>query len=39
MTWVALVVLGLILGVGMSWAIIRHDLTGQASVDEIDGHR
>ena len=38
MTWVALVVLGLILGIGMSWAIIRRDLTGQASVDEIDGH-
>jgi len=37
MTWVALVVLGLILGIGMSWAIIRRDLTGQASVDEIDG--
>ncbi len=39
MTWVSLVVLGLILGIGMSWAIIRRDLTGQASVDEIDGHR
>ena len=39
MTWVALVVLGLILGIGMSWAIIRRDLTGQASVDEIEGHR
>jgi hypothetical protein len=39
MTWVALVILGLILGIGMSWAIIRRDLTGQASVDEIDGHR
>lgn len=39
MTWVALVVLGLILGIGMSWAIIRRDLTGQASVDDIDEHR
>lgn len=38
MTWVSLGVLGLILGIGMSWAIIRRDLTGQASVDEIDGH-
>lgn len=37
MTWVVLVALGLILGIGMSWAIIRRDLTGQASVDEIDG--
>lgn len=36
MTWVILVALGLILGVGMSWAIVRRELTGQASVDEID---
>jgi hypothetical protein len=36
MTWVVLVALGLILGVGMSWAIIRRQLTGQASVDEIE---
>lgn len=36
MTWLVLVLLGLILGIGMSWAIIRRDLTGQASVDEID---
>jgi hypothetical protein len=39
MTWVVLVILGLILGVGMSWAIIRKEVTGQASVDEIDGGR
>jgi hypothetical protein len=39
MTWVSLVVLGLILGIGMSWAIIRRDLTGQASVDEIEDRR
>ena len=38
MTWVALAVVGLILGIGMSWAIIRRDLTGQASVDDVDGH-
>jgi amino acid permease len=36
MAWVVLVSLGLILGVGMSWAIVRRELTGQASVDEID---
>ena len=36
LAWVILVSLGLILGTGMSWAIIRKDLTGQASVDEID---
>lgn len=39
MTWVVLVALGLILGVGMSWAIIRRQLTGQASVDEIEDNR
>jgi hypothetical protein len=39
MTWVVLVALGLILGVGMSWAIVRRELTGQASVDEIDDNR
>jgi hypothetical protein len=38
-TWVVLVALGLILGVGMSWAIIRRELTGQASVDEIEDNR
>jgi hypothetical protein len=35
-TWVVLVALGLILGGGMSWAIVRKQLTGQASVDEVD---
>lgn len=39
MTWVVLVALGLILGVCMSWAIVRRQLTGQASVDEIDDNR
>lgn len=36
MAWVVLVALGLILGIGMSWSIVRRELTGQASVDEID---
>lgn len=39
MTWVALIALGFILGVGMSWAIIRQRLTGQASVDQVDDAR
>jgi hypothetical protein len=39
LAWVVLVALGLILGVGMSWAIVRRDLTGQASVDEVDNNR
>ena len=36
MAWVVLVALGFILGIGMSWAIVRRELTGQATVDEID---
>lgn len=39
MSWVVLIALGLILGAGMSWAIVRQKLTGQASVDEIDDNR
>jgi small-conductance mechanosensitive channel len=34
--WIALVIFGLILGVGMSWSHIRRRLSGQADVDEID---
>lgn len=36
MAWVVLIALGLIRGVGMSWAIVRRELIGQATVDEID---
>jgi Family of unknown function (DUF6524) len=39
LAWVILISLGLILGVGMSWAIVRKELTGQASVDDIDDNR
>lgn len=39
MAWVVLVALGLILGIGMSFAILRRELTGQASVDEVDNNR
>jgi len=39
MTWVVLVALGFILGFGMSWAIVRRELTGQASVDEVEDNR
>lgn len=35
MTWVGLSAFGVILGLGMSWSIIRRQLTGQASVDEV----
>jgi hypothetical protein len=36
MAWVLLLILGLILGVGMSWSHIRRRLSGQASVDRVD---
>jgi membrane protein DedA with SNARE-associated domain len=36
MAWVVLLVLGLVLGIGMSWAHIRRQLSGQASVDRVD---
>ena len=36
MAWVVLVVLGLVLGIGMSWSHIRRQLSGQAAVDRVD---
>jgi hypothetical protein len=36
MAWVVLSCLGLLLGIGMSWAHIRARLSGQASVDRVD---
>jgi hypothetical protein len=35
--WLAILALSLILGIGMSWSILRQRLSGQASVDEIEG--
>ncbi|AZL60429.1 hypothetical protein EI545_17325 [Tabrizicola piscis] len=35
--WLAIFALSLILGIGMSWSILRQRLSGQASVDEING--
>jgi Family of unknown function (DUF6524) len=35
-TWLALVALSFILGMGLSWSILRQRLSGQASVDEIE---
>jgi hypothetical protein len=37
LAWVVLLVLGLVLGIGMSWSLIRQKLSGQASVDRVDG--
>jgi hypothetical protein len=36
MAWVVLLMLGVVLGVGMSWSHIRRRLSGQASVDRVD---
>ena len=36
MAWVVLALLGVTLGVGMSWAHIRRRASGQASVDRVD---
>jgi hypothetical protein len=36
MAWVVLLILGIVLGIGMSWAHIRRQLSGQASVDRVD---
>ena len=35
--WLGIMVGSLILGIGLSWSILRQRLSGQASVDEIDG--
>lgn len=35
-TWVALVAMSLVLGIGLSWASLRQRLSGQATVDEVD---
>ena len=32
--WVALIVLGLILGIGLSWSLVRRRLTGQVDVEQ-----
>lgn len=36
MGWVVLTCLGLLLGIGMSWAHLRARISGQASVDRVD---
>ena len=35
-SWIALVLLALVLGIGMSWSLVRRRLTGQVDVDAID---
>lgn len=35
--WLGILVGSLILGIGLSWSILRQRMSGQASVDEIEG--
>ena len=35
-TWLGLVALSLILGIGLSWSILRQRLSGQATVEEVE---
>ncbi len=35
--WLIILVLSLILGIGMSWSILRQRLSGQQTTDEVDG--
>ena len=34
--WLGIFVLSLVLGIGLSWSILRQRLSGQATVDEVD---
>ena len=36
MTWMALVVVSLILAVGMAWSHVKRRITGQLNVDDVD---
>lgn len=35
-TWIGIFALSLVLGVGLSWSIIRRKLSGQADMDDVD---
>lgn len=35
-TWLALLALSFVLGIGLSWSIVRRRLSGQADVDDVD---
>ena len=35
--WLGILAMSLILGVGMSWSILRQRLSGQQTTDEVDG--
>ena len=35
-TWIVLIIMSLVLGIGMSWSFIRRSMSGQADVDDGD---
>jgi hypothetical protein len=35
-TWLAIFALSLVLGIGLSWSLVRRRLSGQADVDDVD---
>lgn len=35
-TWLGLLALSVVLGIGLSWSIVRRRLSGQADVDDVD---
>jgi hypothetical protein len=35
-TWLGILALSVVLGVGLSWSIVRRRVTGQADVDDLD---
>jgi hypothetical protein len=35
-TWLAIVALSLVLGIGLGWSIVRRRLSGQADVDDVE---
>lgn len=35
-TWLAVIALSLVLGIGLSWSLVRRKLSGQADVDDVD---
>lgn len=38
LAWIAVIAVGLILGIGMCWSFVRRRLSGQTDVDEVHGH-
>ncbi|WP_425038389.1 DUF6524 family protein [Primorskyibacter sp. S187A] len=35
-TWIGILAMSLVLGIGLSWSIVRRRLSGQADVDDVD---